>query len=374
MPDRNRTRPDSRQRPGTKPGTTREQRERRERFERARRESLRPDDEIATLYGWHTVKAALENPARRVRKLLATENAARRLAEEKRGARNVKPEIVRPDAIAERLSADAVHQGLYLEADPLPSPPIEEIAPQGVVLVLDQITDPHNVGAIFRSAAAFAASAIVTTARHSPEATGVLAKSASGALEHVPLITVQNLSRGLTALKERGFFVVGLDSSGDSDLAGAAAAPAARSGARRRRPGPAAIDQGDLRSRRAARTARRDQEPQRVERRGARALHRERQACRLVDRDHLRVRDIDVARRRAVRAIAAERPIARGAVRLIVVLDAALCPAPGRSIWQSCHDESCRPLTIAMPSSPYCAPGATITTPALGCTTCGLTA
>ena len=88
-----------------------------------------------------------------------------------------------------------------------------------MVLVLDQITDPHNVGAIFRSAAAFAATAIVTTARHSPEATGVLAKSASGALEHVPFITVQNLARGLAALKERGFFVVGLDSSGDSDLA-----------------------------------------------------------------------------------------------------------------------------------------------------------
>ncbi len=219
MPDRNRTRPDSRQRPGTKPGTTHEQRDRRERFERARRETLRPDDEITTLYGWHTVKAALENPARRVRKLLATENAARRLAEES-VALATAPEIVRPGAIAERLSADAVHQGLYLEADPLPSPPIEQIAPQGVVLVLDQITDPHNVGAIFRSAAAFAASAIVTTARHSPEATGVLAKSASGALEHVPLITVQNLSRGLAALKERGFFVVGLDSSGDRDLAG----------------------------------------------------------------------------------------------------------------------------------------------------------
>jgi 23S rRNA (guanosine2251-2'-O)-methyltransferase len=218
MPDRNRQRPNSRERPGGKPGTTHEQRQRRERFERARRETLRPDDDIATLYGWHTVKAALENPARRLRKLLATENAARRLAEENVPLA-VAPQIVRPGAIAERLSPDAVHQGLYLEADPLASPPVEEIAPEGVVLVLDQITDPHNVGAIFRSAAAFAATAIVTTARHSPEATGVLAKSASGALEHLPLITVQNLSRGLAALKERGFFVVGLDSSGERELA-----------------------------------------------------------------------------------------------------------------------------------------------------------
>ena len=219
MPDQNRRGPKTHRRPDAKPGTTRLQRERRERFEQARRNTLKPDDGIATLYGWHTVKAALENPARRQRMLLATENAARRLTEENVPL-GVAPQIVRPGAIAERLAADAVHQGLYLEADPLPSPPIEEIAAHGVVLVLDQITDPHNVGAIFRSAAAFAATAIVTTARHSPEATGVLAKSASGALEHVPLITVQNLARGLAALKQRGFFVVGLDSSGDSELAG----------------------------------------------------------------------------------------------------------------------------------------------------------
>ena len=219
MPDRHRQRPDSRQKAGTKPGTTHEQSERRERFQRARRDTLRPERDVSTLYGWHTVKAALANPERQVRKLLATENAARRLQEENVSL-PVAPEIVRPTAIAERLSPDAVHQGLYLEADPLPSPPIDEIEPKGTVLVLDQITDPHNVGAIFRSAAAFGATAIVTTARHSPEATGVLAKSASGALEHVPLITVQNLARGLAALKQRGFFVVGLDSSGDSELAG----------------------------------------------------------------------------------------------------------------------------------------------------------
>ena len=92
-------------------------------------------------------------------------------------------------------------------------------APSGVVLVLDQITDPHNVGAIVRTAAGFAVSAIVTTARHSPEATGVLAKSASGALEYVPIVTVQNLARALAVLKEQGFLVVGLDSTGEGDLA-----------------------------------------------------------------------------------------------------------------------------------------------------------
>jgi 23S rRNA (guanosine2251-2'-O)-methyltransferase len=169
------------------------------------------------LYGWHTVSAALANPRRRIRKLFVSENAARRLAEEQIDPR-VTPEIVRPKAIDQRLGPDAVHQGLLAEADPLPSPEIDTLEPEGMVLVLDQITDPHNVGAILRSAAAFAVRAIVTTARHSPEATGVLAKSASGALELVPLITVQNLARALNALNERGFLTVGLDSQGSEDL------------------------------------------------------------------------------------------------------------------------------------------------------------
>jgi 23S rRNA (guanosine2251-2'-O)-methyltransferase len=125
--------------------------------------------------GWqiriNTVKAALENPARRIRRLYATANAAR------------------------RLGPDAVHNGLLAEADPLPSPELEELDPAGIVLVLDQITDPHNVGAILRTAAAFGVRAVVTTWRHSPEATGMLAKSASGALEYVPIVTVQNLAR-----------------------------------------------------------------------------------------------------------------------------------------------------------------------------------
>jgi 23S rRNA (guanosine2251-2'-O)-methyltransferase len=169
------------------------------------------------LFGWHTVKAALENPQRRIRKLFATENAMRRLAED--GVTlEVGPEIVRPDTIAHRLGPDAVHNGLLAEADPLPAPELEELEPHGIVLVLDQITDPHNVGAILRTAAGFAVAAVVTTARHSPEATGVLAKSASGALEYVPIVTVQNLARALEALRERGYLLVGLDSTGDADL------------------------------------------------------------------------------------------------------------------------------------------------------------
>jgi 23S rRNA (guanosine2251-2'-O)-methyltransferase len=219
MPDRKLQRPKPGRGPSGKPGQTREQRDRRERFERAKRDSLRAGSaDVVVLYGLHAVKAALANPARRIRRLLATENAARRLADDG-VVPSIAPEIVRPSAIDERLTPDAVHQGLYAEVDPLPAVDIETLGADGLVLVLDQITDPHNVGAIFRSAAAFGVAAIVTTARHSPDATGVLAKSASGALEHVPLVAVQNLARALGVLKARGFFVVGLDSTGDSDFA-----------------------------------------------------------------------------------------------------------------------------------------------------------
>jgi 23S rRNA (guanosine2251-2'-O)-methyltransferase len=173
------------------------------------------------LYGWHTVMAALANPARRIRRLLATENAVRRLADEGITLPETL-EVVWPDAIAAELTPDAVHQGLLAEADPLPSPDIDVLPATAIVLALDQITDPHNVGAILRTAAAFAAGAVVVTARHSPEATGVLAKSASGALEYVPLVVAQNLARAIAELKARGFLVIGLDSEAADDLSGIA--------------------------------------------------------------------------------------------------------------------------------------------------------
>jgi 23S rRNA (guanosine2251-2'-O)-methyltransferase len=182
-----------------------------------RRDREASPDGPVILYGWHTVAAALANPQRQIRKLLLTENAAKRLADDKIELR-VTPEIVRPGLIDARLGPDAVHQGLLAEAEPLDSPDISDLPQEGIVLVLDQITDPHNVGAILRSAAAFAVKAIVTTARHSPEATGVLAKSASGALELVPLVTVTNLARALTELNDQGFMTVGLDSEGSEDL------------------------------------------------------------------------------------------------------------------------------------------------------------
>src|SRR3981081_425479 len=177
----------------------------------------RDRDGPVVLYGWHSVKAALENPQRNFHRLLATENAARRLAEDN-VVHSVKLDMVRPDAIEALVGPEAVHQGLYAEADPLPSPAVEDVAASGVLLVLDQITDPHNVGAILRSAAAFAVKAVVTTARHSPEATGVLAKSASGALELVPLVTVQNLARALNGLNDQGFMTGGVGRHGRENL------------------------------------------------------------------------------------------------------------------------------------------------------------
>jgi len=177
-------------------------------------------DGPAILYGWHTVSAALANPDRQFKSLILTENAARRLAEAGIETR-ITPEIVRPSEIDRKLGPDAVHQGLYAEVEPLPALGLDMLPDDGVFLVLDQITDPHNVGAILRSAAAFAVKAVITTARHSPEATGVLAKSASGALELVPMVTVQNLARALAALNERGVLTVGLDSAGATDLAAA---------------------------------------------------------------------------------------------------------------------------------------------------------
>lgn len=169
------------------------------------------------LYGWHPVAEAVRAGKRKLFRLLATENAARRLAEEF-PEHGLAPEIVRPSAIDALVEADAVHQGLYAEAEPLESDDLDTLPDDALVVALDQITDPHNVGAIVRTAAAFGASAILTTARHSPQATGVLAKSASGGLEHVPFVIVRNLGDALLALGERGYLRVGLDSEGPVDL------------------------------------------------------------------------------------------------------------------------------------------------------------
>lgn len=177
----------------------------------------RPPDEAVVLYGWHPVVEALRGGRRGVRRLVATENAARRL-EEALGGLSIAPEIVRPDQLSRLVEPDAVHQGLLLYADPLPAPGLDGFGPESLLLALDQVTDPHNVGAVVRSAAAFGVDGILTTHRHSPALTGVLAKAASGGLEHVPFVTVGNLGNALVELGRAGFTRVGLDSEGAEPL------------------------------------------------------------------------------------------------------------------------------------------------------------
>ncbi len=179
---------------------------------------------MTVIYGWHPVVEALRNADRRSRRLLATENAATRLIEAFGAALPIEPEIVRPSEIGRRLGPDAVHQGLYLEADALVAPALDQLPADGLLVALDQVTDPHNVGAIVRTAAAFGVAGIITTARHSPEVTGVLAKSASGGLEHVPFVTIRNLAETLIELGELGYTRVGLDSEAAQTLDGLAVA------------------------------------------------------------------------------------------------------------------------------------------------------
>jgi 23S rRNA (guanosine2251-2'-O)-methyltransferase len=177
-----------------------------------------PADGLVRLYGLHTVRAAIDNPRRRIRRLLATRNALERLEITDLAALPFPAEIVEPKAIDRLVGADAVHQGALIEAEPLVPKRLGALADTNLVVVLDQVTDPHNVGAVLRSAVAFGAGAIVTTARHSPAESGVLAKAASGALEHIDLIEVKNLADALDELARSGFQTVGLDSDGPAEL------------------------------------------------------------------------------------------------------------------------------------------------------------
>ncbi|MER9566039.1 RNA methyltransferase [Mesorhizobium sp. M0571] len=175
-------------------------------------------DGLVRLYGLHTVRAALDNPRRKIKKMLVTRNAAERLAIADLAALPFKAELVEPKDIDKVTGSDAVHQGVLIEAEPLKPKRLDALGDTRLVLVLDQITDPHNVGAILRSAVAFGAGALITTARHSPHESGVLAKSASGALEHIDQIEVKNLADALGQLHEAGFQTIGLDSDGPAEL------------------------------------------------------------------------------------------------------------------------------------------------------------
>ena len=170
------------------------------------------------LYGLHTVRAALDNPQRKLIKLSATQNALARLEITNISDLSFPVDIVSPQDIDKVLGPEAIHQGVMLETRPLPLRRLDALKESPLLLVLDQVTDPHNVGAIMRTAVAFGAGAVITTMRHSPTESGVLAKSASGALELIPYIQITNLSDALGELHKLGFFTIGLDSEGPQPL------------------------------------------------------------------------------------------------------------------------------------------------------------
>lgn len=175
-------------------------------------------DGLVRLYGLHTVRAAIDNPRRTIRRLLATRNALERMEIADPAALPFAFELVEPKTIDRLTGSDAVHQGAMIEALPLKAKRLDALGDTSLVVVLDQVTDPHNVGAVVRSAVAFGAGALITTARHSPQESGVLAKAASGALEHIDNIEVRNLAEALATLHQSGFRSIGLDSDGPAEL------------------------------------------------------------------------------------------------------------------------------------------------------------
>lgn len=179
-------------------------------------------DGIVRLYGLHTVRHALENGNRIAKKLYLTPNARERLeiSDELFASLSDSQKIEEssPRELDKLVGSNAVHQGCVLEAIPLESKNLAQISDNPLLLVLDQVTDPHNVGAIMRSAVAMGAGAIITTTRHSPTETGVLAKSASGALDMIDHIEARNLSNALGELHKLGYQTIGLDSEGEDVL------------------------------------------------------------------------------------------------------------------------------------------------------------
>lgn len=192
----------------------------------------RETEDRVRLWGIHAVAAALANPARRIVRLSLTDNAENRLAEAVK-ARGITAERVHPRDLDRQLGESTVHQGVLAVAEPLPSPTLDEVAAAAVsgarpLVVLDQVTDPHNVGAVLRSAAVFGAAGLVLVRRSAPPLAGALAKAASGALEHVPVVLVPNLARALDELAGLGLRRIGLDGEAEglieaADLKGAVA-------------------------------------------------------------------------------------------------------------------------------------------------------
>lgn len=164
------------------------------------------------IYGLHAAQAALANPERGIHKVYATPNAALRAAAAL-AQRGLQAQIVTPKELDRMAGPESVHQGILIEAGPPPPLQIEDCGSASLILVLDQVTDPHNAGAVLRSAAAFGVDALIMTERHSPPLSGALAKAACGGLEHVPVVLVTNLATALQEMGEMGFFRIGLDAA-----------------------------------------------------------------------------------------------------------------------------------------------------------------
>ena len=173
-------------------------------------------DEIV-LYGSHAVTAAIANPNRQIKRFLATEQAADKHFDEAK-ARGLTIAVVDNDEINAITGAGAVHQGLALITRPLEGGDIHDADTMSLVVVLDQITDPHNVGAIIRSAVAMGAEAVISTHKNAPRENGLMAKIASGGLDHIEMIQVSNLAQTLDKLQSFNFLTVGLDSEGSKDM------------------------------------------------------------------------------------------------------------------------------------------------------------
>lgn len=201
-------------------------------------ESERTAFDPTLLFGRHAVMAALANHRRHVRALMCSAETAVELAQavsalpDSRQASLPEPRTVTPEEIGALVGDGAVHQGLVARVEPLPDTALEDVldaaGPQALLMVLDQVTDPHNLGAVLRSSAAFGADAVIVQDRHTPQVTAVVAKTASGALDVTPLVRVINLARALRSIQEAGFWCVGLAEEGSValdtlDLSGRAA-------------------------------------------------------------------------------------------------------------------------------------------------------
>jgi hypothetical protein len=241
------------------------------------------------LWGRHAVEAALTNPNRTAKKLWGTREAIQEMLDDHDAElpRDLPVEYAQAVDLARLVARDAPHQGLVLECLPLDDVALDDVLDEAegrTLVLLDQVTDPHNVGAILRSCAAFDVAALITQDRHAPPESGTLAKSASGALEVVPWVRVVNLARALESISEAGYWRIGLDGEGTSEFPCPAGRPGAGAGRRRRRHAP----QRDaaLRLHRAAADQRGDRKPQRLQRGRHCALCRRHARPRKTDSPH----------------------------------------------------------------------------------------